>query len=425
MTVRNVASHIEAFIARWPEVPRAAARHYEGLGTVVGDDLVTLRRMPFARILPYFVLTVTVLFSALHIGVEHVYTSSYPFLAAALLVGLLSPALGVLLVVVHSLFDLATYPSLSLAWPARLIADWLLWLLVVEIPLVLRAAEPDVSRIASGFGRPVSLVIMAALGAALVIVWALGIPLLIRPLFSWGPLNAPTDPVLDIVQRSHTLLALTAAVATLAGIRAREAWQGAAPAAPADSSPASVPGPARPLIRSALLIVAFGGMISKVWDVMILAGAIAVAPAATRAIARRPAIRELLHRTPRVVRFLGAFAVTYVLAQLVTMLTFRSVRVSEYFPLVLAAGIGLVVFRVILDADDVSVAPDGPAASSPGPVTRTLMIAAFVMLVPRALLANNCGSRDDCFGTAVAAGAAAAGVAAAGGFGSGRGRPPR
>jgi hypothetical protein len=128
-----------------------------------------------------------------------VYAESLPFMLAAVAIGLFSPALGVLFMLVFipadlwaaeaSKAELVTYSwfsSLPTAVAARLASLGLLWILAVEIPLLTRrwalawAGRGDVLP-----GRRAVAVGRVAGAGLLVFLWARALPWLIPPAFTW------------------------------------------------------------------------------------------------------------------------------------------------------------------------------------------------------------------------------------------------
>jgi hypothetical protein len=417
----DVRQWVEQLAVRWREPARYAARYHRGLAAIVEDDIAMLERLPHIASLPYVIGAFTVLFSLLRLGIQAVYTESIVFLAGALAVGFLSPVAGVLFVLAHAVLDLIRSFSLDLGWPARLMADWLLWLLVVEVPLAARWAEPILERKGN---RETALVLVGGVGVMLTVIWALGVPILIRPVFTWAG-GVPTDRALDWVQRSWITLSLLAFAASAGGRWVRQTW--GAPAAIPVNAPTSRPSQSTRsrVVGLAFLLLAFSGMITSISDVVIIAAAYLLMGRVTALVLRVAPIASLVRRVTRPFRILLAFGVTYVIARIVSAATW-SVHLTEFFPVVLGATLGLLVFGVLLDGgipEDGEPPPVAPTAGES--IVRMLIVGTTLVLIPRVAFANNCSSRTDCFHSDAAAAAAAAGAAAAGGLGGGRRRPPQ
>lgn len=157
-----------------------------------------------------------------------VFTESLPFILAASVVGLIAPAAGVLLVIVYAIGNFGvTIWSGELkpvvgATVGRLVTYLVLWLLVVELPLLGRtvfewwSSRDDAPRRKRG----AALVASALAVGALTYIWAAGAPLLMVGVFLGAGREPPSLPT-QVLQRHETLLAAGLALATLAIFAAR------------------------------------------------------------------------------------------------------------------------------------------------------------------------------------------------------------
>src|SRR4029079_1102069 len=137
-----------ATVAIWARPTQLLHRLHPSLAASVRPDLALLAKLhpqlPMA--LPLAVVAIVVVFSVLRLTVNEVYTESLIFVILAVAIGMVAPAAGVLLVILHGVADLirsfmdpsAAYGQYGLIGiiAGRLISFYLLWLLVVEIPVV-------------------------------------------------------------------------------------------------------------------------------------------------------------------------------------------------------------------------------------------------------------------------------------------------
>jgi hypothetical protein len=119
---------------------------------------------------------------------------------------MIAPAAGVLLVVLHGLADLvgalmdpsASYGQYGIMGvvAGRLISFYLLWLLVVEIPVVGRMVPwvvMDSDRPANVGARKALAVASAAIAVGLMTwIWTQAAGILLRPVFTWTGLSSAT-----------------------------------------------------------------------------------------------------------------------------------------------------------------------------------------------------------------------------------------
>ena len=199
------------------------------------DPPTNLRRLPsfYQTALIAFVVIVAVFFGLLRgggtitswlgLGYDVVFTESYPFMLLALVIGMMSPSAGLLLLLLFIPFDtLASwgattdyYGQLSPLLPAlagRAVSWWLLWLLVVAIPLMARSVPG--ATLAGRQPRDPFLRLVLAYGAGATIalillwMWTAALPFLIRPVFAWTSLAVPTDQAVQPIQATgHVIIA--------------------------------------------------------------------------------------------------------------------------------------------------------------------------------------------------------------------------
>ncbi|HXE72550.1 MAG TPA: hypothetical protein VNO81_07805, partial [Candidatus Nitrosotenuis sp.] len=224
------------------------------------DDAFLLGR-PSLRWLPPAVLALAALFAlapAAISGIRNVYTESFPFMITALGVGLLAPSLGVGFLAVYGLLQLIlASPSPGVA-AGHLVSLWVLWLLMVEIPLAQRALARTVgARMGGGgAGAVAGTLAGAALTGVLVFLWTQGAPILNRPVFTWAGSN-PTAAAVSGLQGHPWGLVVPALLFSLVASVLR-LYRGAAPERAAHGPPAT---PLRRVLTGALVVVGLSGMI--------------------------------------------------------------------------------------------------------------------------------------------------------------------
>jgi hypothetical protein len=464
----------------YPALARSARLDVELLERLP-DPPTNLRRLPtaYSVLLVAIAVGLALVFSLLRFGapspdalpvpfgIDYLYTESVVFMLAALLLGMASPAAGLLLVLIHLVFDLVVaigqgqLEPLLPALAGRLVSVWVLWLLAVAIPLMARSIPG--TTLASGQPADPRLRRLLALGAAgvtagvLIFIWTQAVPLLVRPAFIWATRSNPTYEAVAPVQENPWAFVVVgiAAVLLVSLVRLRfgvldeevvelQEIDDLELDALEDEGelPSEVEFVGR-LMAHALTIVALGGLVSGFFDVALMAAALIVArPLAVLLLRRIPGAR-LVARIPWVIRFIGAFGVTYVAGLIVTGLFYDSTDFSEFLPLVLTVALGLFLFQLLFAVDDVArEAPARPAeeATEPGPSPGAAMVLAALLFglsatlaLPGAVAADNCSGLIDCYSTseagaiaaAGAAGAAAVGVAAAVAGGQNRSRRPK
>ncbi len=117
------------------------------------------------------------------------FTDSLALLLVGLVVGFIAPSLGVLFTVSYAALDLILSIHLSItAIAGHFVEYWLIWLLIVEIPLASRTLTRGIR---SRLGKSVAAMLLGASAGAvvagvLVYIWSLAGPILIRPMFTWN-----------------------------------------------------------------------------------------------------------------------------------------------------------------------------------------------------------------------------------------------
>ena len=453
----------------WPSI--ALGLIYPALARSARLDVELLRRLPalpanlrrlpdsYTLALVGLTVTVAVVFSLLRLGIADIYSESMVFMIVALAIGIASPAAGLLLVLLHVPFDLIAAASsrreLEPFLPAlagRAVSWWLLWLLVVAIPLMARALPGATLASRQPADRMLRTVLAYLVGAVtiavLLFMWVAAMPFVIRPVFTWTVATFPTTPAIEPLQTSGqvvvvagvVLLLLVTAVRHRFGALEQEAVELDDPDQLGDLED-------EPLVSDqlefagrvavhALTVIVLGGLVSGALDVVLLFGAALAGQLLAGRLSRSTALGGLLARIPWLIRFLGGFVLTYLVGLLINNFTFEPAYGSEFFPLVLTAAIGLAIFQVLLgatappgtEAEEAAVEPEtgeadpgSPVATGAGMAALAAMLLAIGALfaMPAAVAADNCSSWGDCPATMEAVAAAGAGAAAVAALGAG------
>jgi hypothetical protein len=160
---------------------------------------------------------------------DMVYAESLPFMAAAAVIGLFSPALGALFVAVFVPADLlaagasgelATTPSQPgfSAVLARVISYVMLWFLAVEIPLLVRAIGDAVGTWTSSRSTLGTVAARVVAAGVLMLIWARSLPWVIVPVFTWSSIQVVQNLAIRPTWFYWQLLVAVAALA--AGVAA-------------------------------------------------------------------------------------------------------------------------------------------------------------------------------------------------------------
>jgi hypothetical protein len=424
--------------ARWPwwMLPARTVGRFQRriVAAAAGDALAINRHLPAAARLavPLLVLTVAVVWTALHatgafayslnniewlrLRVDHAFSEPSLLVILACVIGALSPAAGVLLVLAYGILDLGVsttvYGELSpmpMALAGRLVALWTLWLLVVEIPIAGRMMAVSIRRLAGS--RVVVAVIAALATGGLTWVWTQAAPVLLRPLYNWASLGTPGLSAIQALQTAGLVFACAAAAA--AGVRAF----GAAPDELIDVR-AILALPPRPVHRrgvviaqrlggAAFLTVALGGLISGPLDAIVLFVAFAGAGPLAATIARRTPIGGVVGSLPLVAQAVLAAALAFGASIVMVGRIIPARVVSDYFSVIAAIAVGWFLVQLVISSRDAGAAPRpaGPAALG---ATLGLILLGISLLAPAVTLADNCASFADCWATALFAALAAA-----------------
>jgi hypothetical protein len=345
--------------------------------------------------------------------IHDLFTESVPFMLVAGIIGLAAPAAGVLLVLAHAVGDLTATAAtreldpLAMTLFARLVTWLVLWLLVVEIPLLGRtvfewwSSRDDAPR----SKRAAALVAATLAVGGLAFIWVLGAPLLVVIAFvpRWPQ---PTTLPGAVMVAYGPLLAAALAVAALALFGMRYFGPVAHVARAADEPERLARRASLPAYLASLVftLVILSGVLREPVDFLILlAGVLAARPVA-RLVLRVTRLAPALARIVWPIRLIVGFGFALAFAWYFLAVVGVS-QVSPFFNMVIAIAVGVVLIELFLAADDV-VATAG----------------LLLLVLPGVAFADNFSSQGD-MPSAAAAAAAAAGAAGAASFE--RNRPKR
>ncbi|MEX2547461.1 MAG: hypothetical protein WD830_06675 [Chloroflexota bacterium] len=423
---------------RWPwwmAPARLIGRFRPALLAAAQADAIVLGRLPQAVItfgLPLLVVVLAGVVSALHattvlihvspnvdwlrFQMDDVFTEAPLFILCAIAIGAFSPALGVLLVAVFGATDLVAAAMqvdelrpLPAALAGRLIGIWLLWLLVVEVPVIGRLLASSVHRLAGS--RLAVAALSGVVTGGFTFLWTQAAAVLVRPVFVWSSL--PSGVRLEAIQPLQTggivfalaAGAIAAAVALLRG-PGRLLYLGARQSRP-------TPGPkgvgtlavtiVRRLVVAGLLTIGLGGLISTWLDAAVLFVTIVGARPAARLVAQRSPIGVVLDRLPPVVRV--ALAVLLLLSVAFLTVSVGVLKgVSEFFSIIAAVAIGMFVIELVTAPGPALRALRPSVARAAGLGTALgLGLVAIGFGAPLPVFADNCANFTDCWSTVAAA----------------------
>lgn len=437
----------------WMAPARIVGRFHGGLRAASAADATGLRSLPRAVVvvgLPLLVIVMAAVVSLLHatsvsnhttlqidwfrIQVDDLFTESPPFLILAVAIGAFSPALGVFLVCVFGVMDLAAGgvaaeylgihkvpdPAFTLvaAVTGRLISLGLLWLVVVEIPIIGRQLGLSWRRL--GGSRLAVAGLTGAATVTLVWVWTQAATVLIRPVFTWSfPLIQPRVEAVAPIQDAGLVFAIVGGL--VAGLVAlTRGPSGLLKYATADAAPlppGGGPGVVRRVIRrlvvAGLLTLLLGGLISVPLEAVLIFATLASARPLAQLVANRTVLGTAVGALPPIVRFAVAAALTLVVAQvtigpLYDLARTDPGRVPDYFSVIVSMLIG--VFVVQLATTPASGASRAVPPPIPVAAVVTLLVATVTLLFlasPSPMFADNDAGLLDTWGFKLVAGLAA------------------
>lgn len=422
---------------------RLVGRLRPGVLAAASADAAALRALPKVAVavgLPLLVVILAGLVSVTHatstIGhvspqidwlrfqIDDVFTESPLFLVAAVAIGAFSPALGVFLVAVFGVMDVAAAawagellgvhrvddPAFTLlaSLAGRLVAIWLLWLLAVEIPIFGRLLGLSWRRLAGNRFAVATLTGLAT--GAFTWTWTQATIVLVRPVFTWSPLaqGSVRLEAIQPVQEGGLVFAVVGGLvaAAIALARGPGGLLYAPLGRPAQPAPRGSLGTVGQVVRrvvvAALLTVLLGGLITAPLEAVALFATLAGARPLARFVADRTALGAIVRALPPIARYAVAAALMFVVAQVVIgplygLASTDPGLVPEFFSLVVAVAIGIILVELLTTpaAQSRSRTTAAPSAAVIVVLGSVLVLLAFA--APVTVLADNCASLRDCF----------------------------
>lgn len=343
-----------------------------------------------------------------------VFTESIPFMLVGLVIGLLSPAAGVLFVLAYAAGNLVVTTisgELEPPLPAlygRFASFIILWLLVVEIPLFARSTiERSRGHDAPLRGRFTALLTGWLLAMAATLAWALSAGLLIGVVF-WltrGFGSGPTLRATNTLEVSAHLFVIPAAILAfiLLAVRYRGRQAPLAINEPADAPPSRFGRLARQGLGIAMAFVVLSGTLHQVIDVVVLLGGLVLARPLARLALRATGLAGPIARLPVVIRLGGAGAVAFAFSY-GFLSVFYGVEISRWFYGIIAIVVSFFVLQVALVAEEIEGdrppkgSEAGGAERSPVATTVTSLLLALLLgtfALPATVFADAFGDLGD------------------------------
>lgn len=343
------------------------------------------------------------------------FTESISFVVLAAVIGMVTPAAGVLVVLVYAATDLpaAFVTREMLQFPGAVIGRFssylLLWLLAVEIPLLSRAMVEMVARADDApRSRRVAAVLLAGpVTAGLVYIWVEAARQLIGAVHYLSNLTVPAGVYTHLFETGVLVAVIGGAAAAVSlavrylGPRAHVS-QGEGEGEASSSGGRAV---LSYLAGAAVAMLLLVGYVDQAIDAVILIVAVFVARPIAVGVLRITRLAPLLIRIPWPVRLIAGFLVAFVAGS--AYLTEVGIsQVSRFGYMVIAIAGGLFLVQLFLAAED---AVDDARAGRARAVAESVAVGLLVLLAMPLLALADSGHQE---ATAIA-GSAAAGAAAA------------
>jgi len=342
----------------WTDAPARAARLTGAFGIVLRDGHYLRAITPVAAVAPAAAIAVGFIAGWRHPLATDVYTTSLFLMAIGLVVGTLSSAVGAWLLAGYAVGDIflgvrdaafnGAIGNLAKTWAALLLADAILAILIVLIPLTARVLADELAqRYLARAGRIPAALLAAVAAAGLAFAWTQAALVLTRPFFAWHSLS-PTSTELDALHAAAFVLPLLAAAGTLLRVFAEEELEPREPPLPElpERAHRKVPLPLGIAWRVGLSVFLLAGLMESWIDPIVVAVVMAMLIAL-----REPALRRLGQNLHLMMRFpvlprllLGAVVSAIIGIILVSALG----TVSVIRPVVISTLVSLIVFSIVL-----------------------------------------------------------------------------
>jgi hypothetical protein len=420
----------------WMAPARLAGRLRPAILSAAAADAVAARRLPrlavilVPPILVFILCAVVSLSNAYGVGshpqpkvdwlrftIDSVYTESAPFLLIVIALGTLSPSLGAFIVALFGVMDIAAasvgpyelrpFPK---ALAGRLVAIWLLWLLVVEIPIVGR--QLGLTWRTMSRNRYTVAALTGVSTGALIWIWTQATLVLIRPVFIWASLPAGvTFESVHAIQSAGIVFVILGGV--VAGVGALVRGPGGLlldldvqPAGAALSGPLAI---AWLLVRrvggAALLTIGLGGLITWQLEVVVLFVVLLGAGPLARFVADRTPLGTAVQALPPIIRLVVAGALSFGVAQLIIAPLYHfaaidsSGRYPEFFSVTGAIAVGIILVQLATTPGSGARVSATVASSAAAAVVLAGAFTVVVLGAPIGVAADNCAGLNDCWGT--------------------------
>lgn len=368
----------------WVTLPAGAGRVYALLARLMTDGAYLNAWKPAAALAPPGALFVGLIAGWTHFSSSHyalAYTDSLVLMGLMVVASGLGGGLGFWLAVGYAAGDLLLFPNHGVTYNAfdslmGYLALPIAWLLLGKLvclaPAIARGLRLQlVGRLRLG-GAPGAVVhagLQGAIQAALVWVWVLAAPTLIRPVFTWRG-NDPTREAMAPLQGSGgALIALGLGMGIARAILARrldaqraEGEAGAALAA-AERGRKALTWPALPVWlmavgRSLFATYLLSGLIANVIEAALFFGLTVAGQLLRGFVATRLApLARFMGRVPMILRLAAGGLLSFALASLLVPLAWN--RTETFFPIMIPTATSMVVFALLMPA------PPPPAAPAP------------------------------------------------------------
>lgn len=219
----------------WYRLPLLAGRLARAWAAALADGAYLVAFPAPAAVLPAAALALGLLAGRFRFGAEQVFTESVVILVLAILLGFLGSALGALFAAGYALADFFLYQRPALGGDGIVAALQLrgalpltyagLCVVAIGAPLLVQLvrAQLPLQRVRGPDARVVLDAFLAAvLAGGMVFVALQSLPLLVRPLFTWGG-RSPTVEAMFLVQARALLFALLASMVAAARVLAEYA----------------------------------------------------------------------------------------------------------------------------------------------------------------------------------------------------------
>ena len=341
----------------WRQVPQRLARLSPAAAMVFRDGAYIERLPRLAALAPAAAILFGFVAGWRHLLEQDIYTTSSAFMAIALLIGILSAALGAWLIIGYSVGNLVlgardaaftgSFASLGKTWVALVLSDIVLVMMVVLIPLAARAlARELVARAMPRAGAAATYALGGAVTAAMVYAWSQAAPVLTRPYFTWHGLGVSQGAVDGLAAAAWILPLLALGATPLRGWLETRIGAGREREEPAPVPRRPLPVPVAIGWKVALAVFILAGLMESWIDPVVVALVMIVF-----LVLREPALRRLPAQLSRVTQFpVLPRLVTGAVISGVLAIIFVSIFGADSVirPVVLSTLLSLVVFTVLL-----------------------------------------------------------------------------